>query len=318
MLLGPARAQLKNKRLLIVADGILEYLPFGALPSIDGVRRAPLKHWTPLLANHEIVSLPSASTISVLRREIAGRRPAPKTVAVLADAVFQTDDPRVKAGPQKVAVQTSERAEEDTDLQLSLRDADEIEFRRLPFSRQEADGVVAFVSKGLKKQSLDFEASRATAISPELSNYRIIHLATHGFLDSKHPELSSVVFSLVDQTGNPQNGFLRLNEIYNLKLNAGLVVLSGCRTALGKEVRGEGLIGLTRGFMYAGAPRVLASLWSVDDASTAALMKRFYRELLFKKQTPAAALRSAQASLWKDSALPPYYWAAFVLQGEWK
>jgi len=103
-----------------------------------------------------------------------------------------------------------------------------------------------------------------------------------------------------------------------LKLNADLVVLSGCRTALGKEVRGEGLIGLTRGFMYAGAPRVLASLWSVEDASTATLMKGFYRELLLKKQTPAAALRSAQASLWKDSKLPPYYWAAFVLQGEWK
>ena len=156
--------------------------------------------------------------------------------------------------------------------------------------------------------------------SAEFGQYRIIHLATHGLLNSTHPELSGIVLSLVDQHGQPQDGFLRLHEIYNLKLPAELVVLSACQTALGKEVRGEGLVGLTRGFMYAGAPRVVASLWKVDDKATAELMKRFYQAMLGEQRMrPAAALRAAQVEMlkqkeWED----PYYWAAFVLQGEWK
>ena len=104
-----------------------------------------------------------------------------------------------------------------------------------------------------------------------------MHFATHGLLDSEHPDLSGLVLSLVDEKGTPQDGFLRLHEIYNLRLPVDLVVLSACQTALGREIRGEGLVGLTRGFMYAGAARVVASLWQVDDESTAELMKRFYR-----------------------------------------
>jgi CHAT domain-containing protein len=112
---------------------------------------------------------------------------------------------------------------------------------------------------------------------------------------------------------------MRLHEIYHLRLNADLVVLSACQTGLGKEMRGEGLIGLTRGFLYAGAPRVMASLWQVDDAATAALMKSFYRGVLVQKLTPAAALRAAQIEMLKRKGwAAPYYWGAFVLQGEWR
>src|SRR5207302_2861076 len=129
----------------------------------------------------------------------------------------------------------------------------------------------------------------------ELAQYRIIHFATHGLLNSKHPELSGIVLSLVDEKGEPQDGFLRLNQIYNLKLPADLVVLSACQTALGKEIKGEGLIGLTRGFMYAGARRVVASQWVVDDQATSELMRVFYQGMLGeKKMEPAAALREAQ------------------------
>ena len=153
-----------------------------------------------------------------------------------------------------------------------------------------------------------------------MSQYRVIHLATHGLLNSTHPELSGVVLSLVDRQGKVQDGFLRLHEIYNLKLSADLVVLSACQTGLGKEVRGEGLVGLTRGFMYAGAPRVVASLWKVDDRATAELMKQFYGSMLGEKhERPAAALRAAQVAMWKTKGWEsPYYWAAFVLQGDWK
>jgi CHAT domain-containing protein len=146
-----------------------------------------------------------------------------------------------------------------------------------------------------------------------------VHLATHGLLDTEHPELSGVVFSLVDEHGTAQEGFLRLHEIYNLKWSAELVVLSACQTALGKEIRGEGLVGLTRGFMYAGAERVLASVWNVNDGATAQFMKRFYQGLFTKQLRPAAALRQAQVEMWKRAPTrAPYYWAAFVLQGDWR
>ncbi|HEX5718123.1 MAG TPA: CHAT domain-containing protein, partial [Thermoanaerobaculia bacterium] len=141
----------------------------------------------------------------------------------------------------------------------------------------------------------------------------------HGIIDSRRPELSTIVLSLVDERGQPQNGFLRLHDVYNLELQADLVALSACQTALGQEIRGEGLVGLTRGFMYAGAARVLASLWSVDDRATSVLMKSFYGHMISGGMSPAAALRQAQSEMAHSSRWrSPYYWAGFSLQGEWQ
>jgi CHAT domain-containing protein len=127
-----------------------------------------------------------------------------------------------------------------------------------------------------------------------------------------------MVLSLVDATGRPQEGFLTLADIQSLRLNAELVVLSACRTALGREIRGEGLIGLTRGFMSAGVPRIVASLWDVQDTSTAELMTRFYRGVFRQGQSPASALRAAQLATMRDARwAEPYYWAAFTLLGDW-
>jgi CHAT domain-containing protein len=162
-------------------------------------------------------------------------------------------------------------------------------------------------------------ASRATALDPALGQYRYLHFATHGYLDSERPGLSALVFSMVDTQGQAQNGFLRANDIYNLKLPAELVVLSACQTGLGKEIKGEGVVGLTRGFMYAGAARVVVSLWSVNDRATADLMTTFYEKMLKQGERPAAALRAAQVEMWKKKQWQsPYYWAAFTLQGEWR
>lgn len=183
----------------------------------------------------------------------------------------------------------------------------------------EADHILQFAPTGKKLQALDFNASRAAATSPDLARYSIVHFATHGLINNLHPELSGVVLSLVDDQGRPQDGFLRLYDIYNLRLSADLVVLSACRTALGKQVRGEGIVGLTRGFMYAGAPRVVASLWRVDDRATAELMGRFYEAKLGRGLRAAAALREAQVKMMSQKRWQaPYYWAAFLLQGEWK
>jgi CHAT domain-containing protein len=192
-------------------------------------------------------------------------------------------------------------------------------FPRLRFSRDEANQIMRFAPRHKSFEALDFAASRAAAISEDLQNYRIVHFATHGILNSRHAELSGIVLSLVDRDGKPQNGFLRLYDIYNLNLKADMVVLSACQTALGREIKSEGLIGLTRAFMYGGASRVVASLWQTDDRATAVLMGRFYDALLSRQMSGAAALRSAQISMWQDKRWhAPRYWAAFTLQGEWK
>jgi CHAT domain-containing protein len=326
------------KRLVVVGDGVLQYVPFAALP--DPAAKPEAQAGQPLVVNHEIVSLPSASVLSVLRRELASRSPAPEAVAVLADPVFDAGDERVKANAAGGAGTTravpelpaaDERSNPPAEgLQRLLERAFNLQpagggamggplIPRLPFTRREAAAILGSAPPGLSMQALDFRASRATATGGELSQYRVVHFATHGILNSEHPELSGIVLSLVDDRGRPQDGFLRLHEIYNLNLPAELVVLSACQTALGKEVRGEGLVGLVRGFMYAGAPRVVASLWKVDDVATAELMKRLYQGMLREKMRPAAALRAAQVEMWGQKRWrSPYYWAAFQLQGEWK
>ena len=191
-------------------------------------------------------------------------------------------------------------------------------FKRLPFSRREAEAILEWVPAEDRLRALDFDAAKDAVTGGQLANYRIVHFATHGILHDEHPDLSGIVLSLFDPAGNLRDGFLRTHEIYNLELISDLVVLSACQTA-GKEVRGEGLVGLTRGFMYAGAARVMVSLWNVDDESTAELMRRFYEGLLRDGLTPAAALQAAQASLWKSSRwTAPAYWAGFVVVGEWR
>ncbi len=190
---------------------------------------------------------------------------------------------------------------------------------RLPFTRQEAQNILALVPTASEVQSFDFAASRATATNSNLANYQIVHFATHGMANSQNPELSGILMSMVDDKGNPVNGFLRLTDIFNLKLAANLVVLSACQTGMGQNIKGEGMVGLTRGFMYAGVQRVAVSLWSVDDEGTAVLMQKFYQKMLQEKLAPAAALRMAQIEMMQDKKWQsPYYWAAFTLQGEWK
>lgn len=332
LILSPAAPLLGNKRLIVVADGALQYVPFAALPV--GSRR--------LVSRHEIVSLPSATTLTVLRNESAQQQKASKTVAVFADPVFEAKDDRVKIVTIKADGNANAKASEKpaakddkpaatteseptrillykTAKDSGATDA-ELRIPRLPNTRREADTILSLTSGDASKSVFDFAASRTAATSADLSQYRILHFATHGFLNSLNPELSGLVMSLVDEQGKPQNGYLLAPEIYNLKLPATeLVVLSACQTGLGKEVRGEGIVGLTRGFMYAGSPRVVVSLWSVNDRSTSDLMKHFYEALLSKGQRPAAALRTAQLEMLKQKQWQaPYFWSAFGLQGEWR
>jgi CHAT domain-containing protein len=325
MLLGPVAKKIVGKRLLVVTDGVLQSLPFAALP-VPGSRDRSV----PMVAGHEIVNLPSASVLAALRLEMVGKKQPSKTVAVLADPVFDFDDPRLPAASDAAARPAKQRpaaatvADNSAAQTQALRDAGvmrdgTLTITRLISSRAEADDIVSTAPEGMTLEALGFDASRATAMSPELAEYRIVHFATHGVLNNEDPGLSGIVLSMFDKQGRPQDGFLRLHDIYGLKLPAELVVLSACNTALGKPVRGEGLVGMVRGFMYAGAKRVVASYWKVDDEATGQLMGRFYMELLKQNRTPAAALRQAQLAMMQhDRWRPPFYWAAFALQGEWR
>ncbi|MEW6210913.1 MAG: CHAT domain-containing protein [Acidobacteriota bacterium] len=335
LLLAPVAGQLKAKRIVIVADGTLHYVPFAALPvsnsresrveSLESKKdKAPGLQTPgsglPLIADHEVVTLPSASTLALLREEEGKRRRAPKALVVLADPVFRDDDTRVRNKSSAAAADSVPKAS-NVGLERSASESGlaDLRFGRLIGTRREAAAILALVPATDRKQAFDFEASRRTATGAGIGDYRILHFATHGLLNSEHPELSGLVLSLVDESGRPQNGFLRLHEIYNLKLAADLVVLSACRTALGRNIRGEGLMGIARGFMHAGARRVVASLWKVDDRATAELMKHFYRRMLTDGMSPSAALAEAQRAMLKQRQWQaPYYWAAWTLQGEWK
>jgi CHAT domain-containing protein/Tfp pilus assembly protein PilF len=335
MVLEPVAREIENKkRLLIVSDGALQYIPFAALPTPQTTTADQEGRAAPLLMTHEIVNLPSASVMAALRQPIERKKP-PKEVAVLADPVFAKGDARVSAwrGSTGNAVHRG-AGKSNTEEAISLRSASTEQLARvvadvpaatrggaylgrLPYSRLEAQAILSLVPSRQGMQALDFQASRATALSPDLAQYRIVHFATHGLLDSEHPELSGLVFSLVDSRGQPQYGFLGLDDVYNMNLNADLVVLSACNTGLGREIQGEGLVGLTQGFMYAGAPQIVASLWSVNDAATAALMGRFYQAMEQKKMSPVAALRQAQIEILKQKRWnDPYYWAGFVIHGD--
>lgn len=335
LVVEPVVTQLGDKRLAVVLDGSLQSIPFHALPvtksSAAGSQAAHATETaaTPLLLDHEIVYLPSASVLALQRQELANRKPAKHTIAILANPVFEPDDERVTNARKKKPENTAQTqpsqpnspaaARTRSNLDDALRDVGVDHLTPLPFSQDEADAILTFVPKGEVLAAVGFDANRATAMSRVLAQYRTIHFATHGILNLEHPELSGIVLSLVDKTGAPQDGYLFLHDVYNLNLPAELVVLSACQTGLGKQVRGEGLIALTRGFMYAGAARLVASLWKVNDAATAALMKEFYKEMFMDGKKPAAALRGAQLKL-RDTKRwsAPVYWAGFFIQGEWR
>ncbi|HET8887591.1 MAG TPA: CHAT domain-containing protein [Candidatus Angelobacter sp.] len=298
LILQPIEQDLRGKRMvLIVGDDTLQLVPFALLPSPGG----PVdKHGAPLIARYAVATLPSAVTLAILRRE--PQKTASRQMAIFADPVFDKGDARVQP-PQK----------DKGTKRLQHRF-----FRRLLASRREAREISVLLPSSLASKSLSFAASKGAFLDGSIGTYRIIHIATHGLADSVNPELSGLVFSLVDRHGRPQDGILRLYEIYDLRLSADLVTLSACGSFQGEKINGEGIIGLTRGFIYAGAKTVIGSLWQVDDTSTAELMIRFYRGLLGPKHLhPAAALREAQASMWKEGWLP-YHWAGFILQGEWQ
>jgi len=320
----PASSLIGDKRVLVVADGALNYIPFEALiKTTEGADYASLSY---LVKTNEIVYAPSASVIAAIRQQ--GSKASGKNLLVVADPIFNSNDPRLKG------TSAAQPAGEARGLGLGLESAINdvvgssptaaqavgLQLARLVGTRAEAEEIakIARTGGGQPDVWIDLNASEDNVRSRDMTNYRVVHIATHGLLDAQRPQFTGVVLSLVgNKTGD---GFLRTDEIFNLRMSPSLVMLSACETGLGKEKRGEGVIGLTRAFMYAGAPTVGVSLWSVADKSTAELMTDFYRRYLGATPVPAtSAMRDTQLAMISGKKYSaPFYWAPFVLVGEWR
>jgi len=316
----PASSLVGDKRLLVVADGALHYAPFGALvTSGEGSTYDALPY---LMKSNEVVYAPSASVIAAVRRQAEGGATG-SGVLLIADPVFDASDPRASRPP----AHTQGRTGPARDLQLysALEDVTQsppggLKLARLPGSRTEAERLakLALASGRWPDELLDSSASKTNLLCRDLTQYCILHFATHGILNAERPQFTGLALSPV--WGSEDDGFLKVDEIFNLRLGSPLVMLSACETGLGKQSRGEGVIGLARAFMYAGAPTVGVSLWSVADLSTAELMSEFYKHLLTEEPaSPSSALRAAQLTMIEGKRFgAPFHWAAFVLVGDWR
>ncbi len=320
VLLAPAAPYINQKRLLIVAAGALHFIPFAALVSDDtGDSYSTLAY---LIKSHEIVYAPSASVLTAIRRQ--AHRPGGRgQVFIMADPVFDTADPRVQ---QTTARPTpSGKLRNGYRLRSALEDVTgaavgELHLPRLRGTRMEAEQIVkaAAAAGSTAASMLDLTASETALGQQNLRQYGVLHFATHGILDPVRPQLTGLALSQVGDDDN--DGFLQVAEIFNLRLRTPLVMLSACETGLGELQHGEGVSGLTRGFMYAGAPTVGVTLWSISDDATAELMPGFYRELMAQEGPPiSASLRTAQLQLITGGRYSaPFYWAPFILVGDWR
>lgn len=300
MVLSPVAGDLNKRRIIVIADGALHYIPFQMLP-------APSSNAEPLVAQHDIINAPSASILGELREEVAGRGVRSKVLAAFGNPALGR------------AQQTAKASQASRDIELNGDNFDLSSIGQLFFAEREINSLREIATPAATFTATGFAANRKQLFSMDFSQYAILHFATHGLLDPTRPEHSGILLSMVDDQGKKQEGFITLQDVYSLRAPVDLVVLSACRTGLGREIRGEGLVGLTRGFMYAGATTVVASLWKVDDEATSELMKSFYTQMLQNRKTPDEALRIAQNSIRQNPRWSaPHYWAGFTLQGEYQ
>jgi len=294
-LIRPADSFLSKRSILvIIPDGILNYLPFEVLLAEDKkINPGASYSGIPFFVKKYPVSyVQSVSVLNTLLSQNSTRA----TSGIVGKNFLGFGDP----------------VYEDT---LSTS---KVKYPRLEFSGKEIENVASFFSEGssdiyLRNKATEENLKRNGA----LNKFNFIHFATHGLIDENNPDLSSLV--LTSEKNSGEDGFLQAAEIFNLKLNADLVVLSACQTGLGKLVRGEGMVGLTRAFMYAGTSSVIVSLWGVSDMSTASLMGEFYRNLIKDKLNKTDALRKAQITIMSDEKYAhPFYWAPFILVGDWR
>jgi CHAT domain-containing protein/Tfp pilus assembly protein PilF len=322
-ILGPARKYLNRRRLLVVADGPLLHLPMAVLPLSTSN-----SDYVPIVYDHEVIALPSASLVGQLRTQFEHESSHPKQISIFADPVFSAEDTRLHLaktlrGPNRVQPYL-----DNGDVHEAIRNAAEWRggaksaslLPRLPGTRTEAMAISALVSENNRLLALDFDASLNRLLETDVANSQILHFATHGILDPEHANLSGIMLSLFQKDGSRQAGFLSARHVLSKRFNSSLAVLSACRTGIGREIVGDGLVGLPRAFMFSGVRRLLVTMWAVDDAATSDFMAAFYRELLGSANAdPSSVLRTTQLQTMKHSERSfPYFWGAFSLYGDWK
>ncbi len=296
LLIGPAEAQIAAaKRILVSADGPLHTLPFAAL-----VRKGRyFVEWKPL---HSILSATVYAELKRTRRTSAD--PAQSQLIAFGDPIYPPlPKDRETAPAPTLEILTAVRRG------LSLDP--------IPATRKEVESIASLYPRARIYLGAEATEERVKSVGSEA---RLLHFASHGLFNERFPLDSALALTIPPHPAEGQdNGLLQAWEILeSLRLDADLVTLSACDTALGKESGGEGLVGLTRAFQYAGARSVLASLWSISDISTGDLMKSFYGHLR-TGQAKDEALHLAQIELIRSTKFShPYHWAAFQLSGDWK
>ncbi|MDQ2856824.1 MAG: CHAT domain-containing tetratricopeptide repeat protein [Acidobacteriota bacterium] len=317
--LAPAASMIGNRRLVIVADGALNFVPFEALVTTD--RGGDYGSLDYVVKTNRVSYAPSASVTAAVRDQ---KRAVGRNILLVADPVFSANDARVQTGSAATRADVTRGLGLDSAVKDVTGQATQSSgpptLPRLAGTRIEAEqiGRLAERSGAQSDLRLDLSANEDDLKTRDIQGYRALHIATHGVLDATRPQFSGLVLSLVGNKSD-DDGFLRTGEVFNLRLGAPLVMLSACESGLGKVKRGEGVIGLSRAFMYAGATTVGVTLWSVADKPTAALMTDFYQRLLGPNPSPSAAMREAQLAMISGKKYSaPFYWAPFVLVGEWK
>jgi len=285
LLISPVASALAGKkRLLIIPDGALAYLPFEAL---GGAAK--------LIESYSMAYAPSASTAGALRDRGTGRAAAPMALLAFADPSL----------PGSQSATAAMRSQVDRGFA----------FAALPNARTEVSSISGLFPSASTRTYVGSAATEGRLKSESLSEYRYLHFAAHGYFDEEEPRRSGIVMAQVPDSA--EDGFLQAREVVGLRLNSDLVTLSACQSGLGKLLAGEGVQGLSRAFLHAGAQSVLVSLWNVDDSATAELMKRFYGNLK-AEVSKDDALRRAKLTMIRSTSgrwKHPYYWAPFVLNG---
>lgn len=353
LLLGDVLPNLSpEEHIIIVPDGPLNLLPFEALvlnasgtgqpsePPINDINARETISYVGQI--YQISYYPSASVMAIIRKTKDGKQPVEPLLAV-ADPVYDENDPRYKKITPPVKSERGKATLASAAIpDVHLREVvvnSGFALPRLPETREEAlkIGELFGLKAGSPDIKLDLDARKSELLKMDLEKYRYLHIATHGLLSGDIPHLQepALVLTLVGNQGD-EDGFLKMSDVLGMKMNPELVVLSACKTALGREVAGEGIVGLSRAFMLSGAKSVVVSLWSVESKSTAELMKTFYIHLQ-AGMSKEEALRTAKISLLKSTLKSsrkrgiqvaskadneiyerhPFFWAPFVLIGEW-
>ncbi len=301
IVLKPIDPKLIKSNLIIIPDGALSYLPWAALPVNDSEKPKFL------VENNEIVLLPSLSLLAI---KDASKRLNSENVLVVSDPVFSLDDERM----QSANIVAKNNNQEESILEISARALNlRSGEQRLPFTKVESDTIKTIYPEASVLTGFDANMINLTGYAGK--HLRIIHMATHGIINTQAPELSSLRLSSFTKTGERIKGFLTLSDIYDLDLSADIIILSACESGLGKDIKGEGVMSFSRAFLATGSSNVISTLWKIDDQFASIFMKDFYKNLKDNPTDVVGALKRTQNKFINDPTWGnPFYWGAFTIQ----